>query len=143
MEHNNPLARARQYEAQHRTPAEKRPVFHAVPPVGWCNDPKGWSCYNGQYHLFYQYHPYNNTWGPMHWGHTVTTDFLHWQDRPCVLAPDMPFDENGCFSGGAMEWQGRQLILYTGVMPEGDGEIQQQCLATGDGENYEKAAARC
>lgn len=141
MEENNTLSRARAYEAQHRTPADRRPLFHAAPPVGWCNDPNGWSCFGGQYHLFYQYHPYATVWGPMHWGHTVTKDFLHWQDRPCALAPDAPFDQNGCFSGSALEWQGKQLILYTGVMPEGDTEIQQQCLAVGDGENYQKAAA--
>lgn len=41
MEQTNTLARARRYEEQHRTPAEKRPAFHAVPPVGWCNDPNG------------------------------------------------------------------------------------------------------
>ena len=46
----------------------------------------------------------------------------------------------GVFSGGAIDWKGRQLVLYTGVMKEGDGEIQQQCLALGDGENYQKAA---
>lgn len=141
MERNNTLSRARTYEARHRTAPDRRPAFHAVPPVGWCNDPNGWSYYRGQYHLFYQYHPYGTHWGPMHWGHAVTTDFLHWQDRPCALAPDRPFDENGCFSGGAIEWNGQQLLLYTGVMPEGDGEIQQQCLAIGDGENYEKADA--
>ena len=141
MEHNT-LSRARTYEAQHRTPAEYRPLFHAAPPVGWCNDPNGWSCFGGQYHLFYQYYPYDTVWGPMHWGHTVTTDFLHWQDRPCAMAPDAPFDANGCFSGGAIEWQGRQLLLYTGVMPEGGKkEIQQQCLAIGDGVDYHKADA--
>lgn len=141
MEETNTLSRARAYEAQHRTAPARRPVFHAVPPVGWCNDPNGWSCYGGQYHLFYQYHPYGTNWGPMHWGHTVTTDFLHWQDRPCALAPDAPFDRNGCFSGGAIDWQGRQLLLYTGVMPENGIEIQQQCLAIGDGQDYTKAAA--
>lgn len=142
MEETNTLSRARAYEAAHRTPPEQRPVFHAVPPVGWCNDPNGWSRFGGQYHLFYQYYPYDTVWGPMHWGHTVTTDFLHWQDLPCALAPEDPFDANGCFSGGAVEWQGRQLILYTGVMPEGEKkEIQQQCLAMGDGVDYQKAAA--
>lgn len=141
MEHNT-LSRARTYEAQHRTPAEYRPLFHAAPPVGWCNDPNGWSCFGGAYHLFYQYYPYDTVWGPMHWGHTVTTDFLHWKDRPCAMAPDAPFDANGCFSGGAIEWQGRQLLLYTGVMPEGGKkEIQQQCLAIGDGVDYHKADA--
>ena len=60
MQQANTLCRARQYESDHRTPLEQRPAFHAVPPVGWCNDPNGWSCYEGQYHLFYQYHPYSN-----------------------------------------------------------------------------------
>ena len=142
MEETNTLSRARAYEAAHRTPPEQRPVFHAVPPVGWCNDPNGWSRFGGQYHLFYQYYPYDTVWGPMHWGHTVTTDFLHWQDLPCALAPEDPFDANGCFSGGAVDWQGRQLLLYTGVMPVGEKkEIQQQCLAMGDGVDYHKAAA--
>ena len=141
MQQTNTLFRARQYESDHRTPLEQRPAFHAVPPVGWCNDPNGWSCYEGQYHLFYQYHPYSNCWGPMHWGHTETTDFIHWNDLPCALAPDSPFDEKGCFSGGAVEWQGKQLLLYTGVMPENDGEIQQQCMAVGDGRDYTKACA--
>lgn len=141
MEQANTLTRARQYEAQHTTDPALRPAFHATPPVGWCNDPNGWSCFQGAYHLFYQYYPYDTVWGPMHWGHTVTTDFLHWQDRPCAMAPEDPFDANGCFSGGAIEWQGRQLLVYTGVMPEGEKEIQQQCLAIGDGWDYRKAPA--
>lgn len=141
MEHANDLHSARRYEALHRTAPDKRPAFHAAPPAGWCNDPNGWSCYGGQYHLFYQYYPYATAWGPMHWGHAVTGDFLHWEDLPCALAPDTPFDNRGCFSGGAMEWQGRQLLLYTGVREEGGGEVQEQCLALGDGRDYAKAPA--
>lgn len=141
MKQPNTLARARAYEEAHRTPSQHRPVFHAAPPVGWCNDPNGWSLYQGRCHLFYQYHPYGTTWGPMHWGHTVTSDFLHWEDLPCALAPDTPMDEAGCFSGGAIQWRDRQLLLYTGVQPEGDGTIQQQCLALGDGRDYQKAPA--
>lgn len=105
MKQPNTLARARAYEAEHHTPSQARPVFHAVPPVGWCNDPNGWSVYQGRYHLFYQYHPYATVWGPMHWGHATTTDFLHWEDLPCALAPDTPMDEAGCYSGGAIQWK--------------------------------------
>lgn len=144
-QHNYTLQNARRYEAANAAPAEKRPVFHAVPPVGWCNDPNGFSRFGGKYHLFFQYHPYSTAWGPMHWGHATTTDFIHWEQQPCALAPDTAADNAGCFSGGAIEWQGRQLLLYTGVCrrESADGavrETQQQCLAVGDGVNYTKCA---
>jgi len=80
------------------------------------NDPNGFSYYKGEYHLFYQYHPYKSVWGPMHWGHAVSKDLLHWTYLPAALAPDEAYDEAGCFSGSAIELpDGRQLLLYTGV----------------------------
>lgn len=135
------LARARAYEARRRAAPGLRPAFHAAPPAGWCNDPNGWARYGGKFHLFYQYHPYRTAWGPMHWGHAVTEDFLHWEDLPCALAPDAAHDAGGCFSGGAVEWRGKHLLLYTGVTGRGARAVQQQCLALGDGLDYVKAAA--
>ena len=50
----------------------------------------------------------------------------------------------GCFSGSAIDLSdGRQLLVYTGVLSEKqpDGtmhDVQQQCVAVGDGVNYEK-----
>jgi len=108
------------------------------------NDPNGFSLYKGEYHLFYQYHPYSTKWGPMHWGHVKTRDFLHWERLPVAMAPDMEYDKNGCFSGSAIELpDGRQLLMYTGVrqIREENGELQDrqtQCLAIGDGVNYQK-----
>ena len=72
------LSRAREYEQQYGSqiaPLE-RPMFHVTPMVGWMNDPNGFSYYKGEYHLFYQYHPYTSHWGPMHWGHVVSKDLL-------------------------------------------------------------------
>lgn len=133
------LKQARHYEQQQYTPAAQRPVFHATAPVGWCNDPNAFCWYGGQLHLFYQYHPYSTNWGPMHWGHAVTKDLLHWQHLPCALAPDTDADSDGCFSGGGIAWQGHHLLLYTGVSKDDAGnQIQQQCLALGDGRNYQK-----
>ena len=84
-------------------PDKERPAFHITPTIGWMNDPNGFSVYKGEYHLFYQYHPYSCEWGPMHWGHVKTKDFIRWERLPAALAPDQEkYDTNGCFSGGAV-----------------------------------------
>lgn len=121
----------------------QRPVFHITPDIGWMNDPNGFSWYQGDYHLFYQYYPYDVHWGPMHWGHSRTKDFIKWERLPLALAPDMPY-ETGCFSGsGAQMKDGRQLLMYTADLQkqQEDGTkhtIQQQCIAIGNGADYEK-----
>ena len=56
--------------------AEDRPAFHVSPYVGWMNDPNGFSYYQGEYHLFYQYYPYDTHWNSMHWGHVVSKDLI-------------------------------------------------------------------
>lgn len=140
------LREARKYEETYekRINEEERPGFHFSTRVGWLNDPNGFSYYDGKYHLFYQYHPYDPYWGPMHWGHAVSENLLHWEYLPAALAPDQSYDIDGCFSGSAVELpDGRQLLMYTGVkrVPLADGEFrdeQTQCLAVGDGIDYEK-----
>lgn len=109
------LEKARKYEREKLAEPEKYPVFHITAPVGWINDPNGFSLYQGEYHLFYQYHPYDNHWGPMHWGHCKTVDFVRWDRLPCALAPDMDYDGQGCFSGSAIEYEGKHILMYTGV----------------------------
>ncbi len=137
-------ARAYEEERELFIKPEDRPGFHLSARVGWMNDPNGFSFYQGQYHMFYQYYPYDSHWGPMHWGHAVSKDLLHWQYLPAALAPDMPYDHAGCFSGSAIELpDGRHLLLYTGVSREvtDSGElrdVQTQNLAIGDGVNYKK-----
>lgn len=142
------LQDARNYEAEKRPTIsmEDRPFFHATGQVGWINDPNGFSRYKGQYHLFYQYYPFDTHWGPMHWGHSVSEDLIKWEFLPCAIAPDMEYDKDGCFSGSAIELEdGRQLLMYTSVIrkEEADGtmkDYQQQCVAIGDGVDYEKVS---
>lgn len=82
-----------------------RPQFHFTPEKNWHNDPNGLVFYNGEYHMFYQYNPKGNEWGYMHWGHTVSTDLVHWEHLPIALYPDdNSEDKVNCtaFSGSAI-----------------------------------------
>ena len=98
------LKKAREYEAEYGTQIteEERPVYHVTPTVGWLNDPNGFSYFDGQYHLFYQYNPYSTHWDSMHWGHLVSEDMLNWKRLPAALAPDTWYDNFGVFSGSAI-----------------------------------------
>lgn len=143
------LREARKYEeiSEKLIKRENRPDFHLSARTGWMNDPNGFSYYNGEYHMFYQYHPYESKWGPMHWGHAVSKDMLKWEYLPAALAPDELYDKDGCFSGSAITLpDGRQLLMYTGVCREHLEkdvfcDIQTQCLAIGNGVDYEKYKA--
>lgn len=76
-----------------------RPQFHFTPPEKWMNDPNGLVYHQGVYHLFYQYYPEDIVWGPMHWGHAISKDMVHWENKPISLFPD----EHGyIFSGSAV-----------------------------------------
>lgn len=108
--------------------------YHLNPPVGWINDPNGFSEFQDKFHLFYQYNPYEAVWGPMHWGHQTTKDFIKWEYEDVALAPDMDYDSNGCFSGTALVEDGVQYLAYTAVT-----DVQNQGLAYSyDGKTYKK-----
>lgn len=65
-----------------------RPKYHFTPQKNWINDPNGMVYIDGEYHLFYQHYPEDIVWGPMHWGHAVSTDLLYWEHKEIALYPD-------------------------------------------------------
>ncbi|MBQ1317676.1 MAG: glycoside hydrolase family 32 protein [Lachnospiraceae bacterium] len=139
------LQKARDFEKKYLPyTVSELPKFHVTGGIGWINDPNGFAPYKGEYHLFFQYYPYDTKWGPMHWGHVKTRDFIRWERLPAALAPDMDYDRDGVFSGSALELpDGRHLLMYTGVrnIRRRNGKlesVQTQCIAYGDGVDYEK-----
>ncbi|MFB5622919.1 MAG: glycoside hydrolase family 32 protein, partial [Nitrosarchaeum sp.] len=101
--------------------------YHLMPPVGWMNDPNGLVFYKGQYHVFYQFYPYDSVWGPMHWGHSVSNNLVLFHDCLVALAPDLE-DESGCYSGGAIVDPNdpNRLYLYYTKHKEVDGVIEER-----------------
>lgn len=114
-----------------------RPLYHVAPPVGWMNDPNGFSYHNGEYHLFYQYYPYDSVWGPMHWGHSSSPDLVNWKTLPTALLPE----EEQCFSGSAVSEGDNLVLMYTGheVSAVDPFYNESQYLAySDDGVNFHK-----
>jgi len=116
------------------TVIEERPRYHFQPPTNWMSDPNGPIQWKGQYHLFYQHHPYSPLWGPIHWGHAVSTDLVHWTHLPIALTPTPGGpDADGCWSGCAVDDDGVPTLIYTGVSRDSACQAQYrqtQCLAT-------------
>lgn len=121
-----------------------RQRYHFMPQTGWMNDPNGLIYFRGAYHYFFQFNPYCGFWDSMHWGHAVSKDLLHWEYLPLALAPSESYDAHqrgGCFSGSAIEHNGRLYLIYTGCANHGRGFEQTQCVAwSDDGIHFEKYA---
>ncbi|XP_018563655.1 uncharacterized protein LOC108905323 [Anoplophora glabripennis] len=109
--------------------------YHAMAPIGWINDPNGFIFFQDEYHLFYQYNPYNAYPNKIHWGHMKSKDLIHWEDLPVALAPDQDYDSDGVFSGSAIVKDGKLYAMYTG----NSGDRQVQCIAVSeDGISFQK-----
>jgi len=99
-----------------------RPQFHFTTRRGWHNDPNGMVYFEGEYHLFYQHQPFSvSSFTDKSWGHAVSRDLLHWEERPIALYAD---HEGQKWSGsGVVDWhnvsglkQGEEpplLLFYT------------------------------
>ena len=112
-----------------------KPVIHFTPPKNWINDPNGMVYIDGKYHLFYQHFPLAPHWGPMHWGHAVSEDLLHWKHLPIALYPD----ELGCiFSGSCVYDKDNLVAIFTHHSMDGKHTEHQGLAYSTDYEHFEK-----
>lgn len=113
-----------------------KPQYHIHPSFGLMNDPNGLAYYNGEYHVFYQWHPFGPVHNMKHWAHVKSKDFANWERMPVAIVPDNEFDSHGAFSGGAIEIEDKLYLYYTGnIMYEDLSMNANQCLAIMD-KNY-------
>jgi sucrose-6-phosphate hydrolase SacC (GH32 family) len=124
-----------------------RPQFHFTPQKNWHNDPNGLIYYDNEYHMFYQYNPKGNEWGYMHWGHTVSTDLLHWKPLDIALYPD----DNSEDKERCTAYSGSAIVDKDNLLNKQKGDVKtlvafytsQHCgqriaYSTDKGRNWEK-----
>lgn len=99
-----------------------RQIFHLMPPAGWLNDPNGLCQFDGVYHAFFQYSPFNVSGGMKMWGHYTSENMIDWDYRGAALYPDQPFDCHGVYSGCAFIEDGKMYLYYTGNVKLEDRE---------------------
>lgn len=121
-----------------------RPAYHHTPEYGWMNDANGLFYKDGVYHLYYQYNPFASVWGNMHWGHSTSTDLVHWEHQPVAIYRD---GYGHIFSGSSVVdyantagfGEGAVVSFYSSHNPSRE-YVQTQCLAysTDDGLTFTK-----
>lgn len=111
-----------------------RPVYHHTPAYGWMNDPNGMFYKDGVYHLYFQYNPYGSVWGNMHWGHSTSSDLMHWKFEGSAIVPDA---WGAIFSGSCVVdhentagfGKGAIVAFYTSAKSTPWGDVQSESMA--------------
>ncbi|MEV7660296.1 glycoside hydrolase family 32 protein [Paenarthrobacter sp. NPDC089316] len=128
-----------------------RPVAHLTAEKNWLNDPNGLVYHDGTYHAFYQYNPRANSWGNMSWGHSTSTDLVHWQQQPVAMEASAEEEIfSGCLvvdtrnaSGLGSADNPPMVALYTsaygknGALPQG-AQAQSVAYSVDGGTSWQK-----
>lgn len=113
--------------------------FHIEAEKGLVNDPNGLIFWKGEYHIFYQLNPKSCEHTFKNWAHIKSKDLVNWEKLPIALAPTDWFDKDGCYSGSAIEKDGRFYLMYTGNVKNNGIRESYQCLSVSeDGINFKK-----
>ena len=114
-----------------------RPAYHHTPQYGWMNDPNGMFYKDGVYHLFYQWNPYGSQWENMTWGHSTSTDLIHWEAQPTAIEADAL---GTIFSGSCVvdKQNDRVVAFYTSA---GQSQTQSMAVSKDNGRTFVKYAA--
>ena len=97
-----------------------RLTYHIQPESGWLNDPNGLCQFQGVYHMYYQYSPFDVEGKTKVWGHVTSRDFIHYRQEEPVLFPDQRCDERGVYSGSAYVEDDMIHYYYTGNVKRTD-----------------------
>ena len=119
-----------------------RPVYHHTPAWGWMNDPNGMFYKDGVWHLYFQYNPYGSQWENMTWGHSTSTDLIHWTFQGAPIEADA---WGTIFSGSAVVdhnntagfGKGAVVAMYTSA---GENQTQSIAYSIDNGQTFTKYA---
>lgn len=117
-----------------------RPVYHHTPAWGWMNDPNGMFYKDGVWHLYFQYNPYGSQWENMTWGHSTSTDLIHWTFQGTPIEADA---WGTIFSGSAVVdhnntsgfGKGAVVAMYTSA---GENQTQSIAYSNDNGQTFTK-----
>ncbi|WP_305302344.1 DUF4980 domain-containing protein, partial [Paramuribaculum intestinale] len=120
-----------------------RPAYHHTPLYGWMNDPNGMFYKDGIWHLYYQYNPYGSKWQNLSWGHSTSTDLVHWNHHPVAIQPDglgMVFSGSCAIDRSSTAGYGKNAVV--GLYTSADASQTQSLVWSDDnGETFRTYAA--
>lgn len=95
---------------------------------------------DGVWHLYFQYNPYGSQWENMSWGHSTSTDLIHWKFEGEAIVPDAL---GTIFSGSSVVdvnntagfGPGAIIAYYTSA---GKAQKQSMAVSTDNGMTFKK-----